>query len=94
MRRYTKVTLVTVRVHADFRGPDPTAMRAAVSWNLCLRGAEKYGACAWKSDQVFSKQEEVVIKGVSVVSGEARATNCSPLTIPFDSRNEGSKCVG
>ena len=38
-----------------------------------LRGAEKYGACAWKSDQVFSKQEEVVIKGVSVVSGGARA---------------------
>ena len=47
-----------MRLHADFRGADPGALRDAVSWNLCLRGAEMYGACAWRVDQRFTKARE------------------------------------
>lgn len=41
-----------------------------MSWNLCLRGAEKLGACAWRVNKRFAATEEIVVQSVRVVPGE------------------------
>ena len=59
-----------MRLHADFRGADEVALRDAVSYNLCLKEAETFGACAWKKNQKFAKTEEVIVRGVAVPPGD------------------------